>query len=142
MAGRWETHPESGLNSIVTPAGSAAAERAETVCVGPMADELAALTPAAFFGAPLVSLPGIDAVLDDFMGTSTSGYDRPLFLGVGLLDCDVPPSSTLTFADELRAGGQDVELRVYPDQDHSGTVLASMADSTPFLQRMFATCQP
>lgn len=72
------------------------------------------------------------------MGTATSGYDRPIFLGVGLLDRDVPPSSTLTFYDELVGGGQNVELRVYPDQDHSGTVLASMADSTPFLQRNFA----
>jgi hypothetical protein len=71
-------------------------------------------------------------------GTPTSGYDRPLFLGVGLLDRDVPPSSTLTFHDELVQNHQDVELHVYPDEDHSGTVLASMADSTPFLQRMFA----
>ena len=39
---------------------------------------------------------------------------------------------------QLVANDQDVELRVYPDEDHSGTVLASMADSTPFLQRVFA----
>lgn len=138
VAALREAHPELRLDSVLTPAGAAAAERAETVCVGPLADELADFTPAAFFSAPLASIPGIDAALDSFMGIPASGYDRPLFLGVGLLDRDVPPSSTLTFADELRASGQDVELRVYPDEDHSGTVLASTADSTPFLQRMFA----
>ena len=26
---------------------------------------------------------------------------------------------------------------VYPDEDHTGTVLASMVDSTPFLARVF-----
>lgn len=138
VAALREAHPELALDSVLTPAGRAAAARAETVCVGPLAEELSALTPAAFFSAPLQSIPGIEGVLDDFMGIPADGYDRPLFLGVGLLDRDVPPNSTLTFADELRAGGQDVDLRVYPDEDHSGTVLASMADSTPFLQRMFA----
>ena len=77
------------------------------------------------------------AALYDFMGTPASGFDRPIFLGVGLLDRDVPPSSTLTFYDQLVANNQNVVLRVYPDEDHSGTVLASVVDSTPFLQRAF-----
>jgi hypothetical protein len=63
---------------------------------------------------------------------------RPIYLGVGLLDRDVPPQSTLTFYDELVANNQDVTLRVYPDDDHSGTVLASLPDSTPFLANAFA----
>ena len=32
---------------------------------------------------------------------------------------------------------QVVELKVYPDEDHGGTVLASLPDSTPFLARQF-----
>jgi acetyl esterase/lipase len=138
IAALREARPDLDLDSVLTPAGAAAAERAETVCLRPLAEELAHLTPASFFSAPLESVPGIGPALDDFMGIPASGYDRPLFLGVGMLDRDVPPSSTLTFADELRANGQDVELRVYPDADHSGAVLVSMADSTPFLERMFA----
>jgi acetyl esterase/lipase len=139
VAALREARPDLGLDSVLSPAGLDAATRAETVCVGPLAEELAQLSPAEFFAAPLESIPGAGAALDDFMGLPSTGYDRPLFLGVGLLDRDVPPSSTLTFADELRAAGQDVELRVYPEEDHSGTVMASVADSTPFLARMFAT---
>jgi Prolyl oligopeptidase family/Secretory lipase len=138
IAGLREARPDLGIDSVLSPAGLDAAARAETVCVHPLADELAHLTPAALFSAPLDSIPGIGVALDEYMGTPSSGYDRPLFLGVGLLDRDVPPSSTLTFYDQLVANHQDVELRVYPDEDHSGTVLASMADSTPFLQRVFA----
>lgn len=138
LAALREARPDLGIDDVLTPVGLDATTRAETVCVGPLADELAQLSPAEFFSAPLDSIPGMGAALEDFMGTPTSGYDRPLFLGVGLLDRDVPPSSTLSFYDELVANGQDVELRVYPDQDHSGTVIASMADSTPFLQRVFS----
>jgi dipeptidyl aminopeptidase/acylaminoacyl peptidase len=71
------------------------------------------------------------------MGTPSTGFDRPLFLGVGLLDRDVPPASTLSFYDQLVANNQNVILRIYPEEDHSGTVLASMADSTPFLREAF-----
>ena len=90
------------------------------------------------FSAPLLSIPGIEQALNDFMGTPVSGYDRPIFLGVGLLDRDVPPASTLAFYDQLVAANQNVELRIYPEEDHSGTVLASLVDSTPFLRNAFA----
>ena len=96
------------------------------------------LTPAAFFSAPLSSIPGMADALYEYMGTPSTGFDRPLFLGVGLLDRDVPPASTLAFYDQLVANNQNVTLRIYPEEDHSGTVLASMADSTPFLRSVFA----
>lgn len=106
-----------------------AADRAETVCVHPLTDELAHLSPAAMFTKPLLSIPGIEDALNEFMGTPVTGYDRPIFfLGVGLLDRDVPPASTLAFYDQLVANNQNVELKVYPEEDHSGTVLASLAE--------------
>ena len=37
---------------------------------------------------------------------------------------------------QMLAAGQPVEFHLYPDQDHSGTVLASLPDSTPFLKRI------
>ena len=95
------------------------------------------MTPTAFFHAPLASLPGVDAALDAYMGTPVSGYDRPIFLGAGLLDTDVPAKSSLVLYDQLKANNQDVTLKIYPEEDHSGTVLASMPDTTPFLQRLF-----
>ena len=138
IAALREARPDLGVDAVLSPAGRDAAARAETVCVLPLSQELAQLTPAAFFDAPLASRPGMAAALHDFMGTPTSGFDRPLFLGVGMLDRDVPPSSTLKFHEQLVANNQDVVLRVYPDQDHSGTVLASMPDSTPLMRAAFS----
>jgi len=136
LAGFRELRPD--INSVLTPAGLAAADKAETLCTAPLSAAVTGLTPPEFFSAPLASLPDMRSALADFMGTPIAGYDRPIFLGVGLKDRDVPPSSTLKFADQLKANGQDVALYVYPEDDHSSTVLTSMADSTPFLQAQFA----
>ncbi len=138
LAAFREARPALDINSVLTAEGLAAAERAETVCVRPLTDELADLNPAAFFSAPLSSIPGMADALYEYMGTPSTGFDRPLFLGVGLRDRDVPPASTLAFYDQLVANNQNVTLRIYPEEDHSGTVLASMADSTPFLRSVFA----
>ncbi|MUL45100.1 prolyl oligopeptidase family serine peptidase [Mycobacterium sp. CBMA293] len=138
LAGFREARPDIDVNSVLTGAGLAAAKQAETLCTFPLSSALTGTRPADFFSAPLASLPGIRQALADYMGTPVSGYDRPIFLGVGLKDRDVPPSSTLKFADQLKANGQDVTLKIYPDDDHSSAVLTSMADSTPFLRAQLA----
>lgn len=132
-----EAAPELNLDGVLTPAGLAAAEQAETMCVRPLADALSHMTVPGFFSAPVATIPGFGTFVEQYMGTPQAGFDRPIFLGVGLLDRDVPPELTLTFAEQLKANGQDVTLRVYPDDDHSSTVLTSLADSTPFLARAF-----
>ena len=138
LAGFREARPDLAVNSVLTPAGLSAADKAETLCTAPLSAALTDVGPQQFFSAPLASLPGMRGALADFMGTPVTGYDRPIFLGVGLKDRDVPPSSTLKFVDQLKANGQDVTLYVYPEDDHSSTVLTSLADSTPFLQAQFA----
>lgn len=134
LAAFREARPDLDVDSVLTPQGLEAATLAETVCKPSLDVALAGQSPDGFFRAPLVSVPGAAEALDAHLGIPADGYDRPIFLGVGLLDRDVPPSSTLTLHDQLIANHQDVTLRVYPDQDHSGTVLASLPDSTPFLQ--------
>ncbi|BCI52568.1 lipase [Mycolicibacterium litorale] len=138
LAGFREARPDLDVDSVLSPQGREAADLAETLCTAALDEALAERTPAQFFRAPLVSLPGAAEALDAYLGTPVSGYDRPLFLGVGLRDRDVPPSSTLSLYDQLTANRQDVTLRVYPDEDHSGTVLASLPDSTPFLRTALA----
>lgn len=138
LAALADARPDLGLDEVLTPAGRAAVARAETVCVAELGEELADMTVPGFFTTALERIPGFDTAVDDFMAIPTDGFDRPIFLGVGLQDRDVPPELTLKFNDRLLANNQPVQLKVYPDQDHSGTVLASVADSTPFLQRQFA----
>lgn len=138
VAALREARPDLNLDSALTPAGRAAADRAESVCVHELAAALADMTVPGFFSGPLAGIPGYLEAVDQFMGIPDAGFDRPIFLGVGLQDRDVPPDLTLRFHDRLVANGQPVVLKVYPDDDHGSTVLASMADSTPFLAARFA----
>ncbi|WP_090515721.1 prolyl oligopeptidase family serine peptidase [Mycolicibacterium neworleansense] len=137
LAGVREARPDLNIDSVLTPAGLDAVNKAETLCKPQLDEALTGMTPTGFFRAPLATLPGAADALDAYLGTPTSGYDRPIFLGVGLLDRDVPPSMSQQLGDQLRANGQDVTLKIYPDEDHSGTVLASIPDSTPFLAAVF-----
>ncbi|WP_165617875.1 alpha/beta hydrolase, partial [Mycobacterium syngnathidarum] len=137
LAGLREARPALDIDSVLTPAGLDAVAKAEVLCKPQLDQQLTGMTPTDYFRAPLASLPGLNEALDSYLGTPTSGYDRPIFLGVGLLDRDVPPNMSQQLADQLRANGQDVTLKVYPDEDHSGTVMASVPDSTPFLAALF-----
>ena len=137
LAGFREANPDVDVDSVLSPAGLDAVAKAETVCKPQLDTELAGMTPTTFFRAPLATLPGVDAALDAYLGTPVSGYDRPIFLGAGLLDTDVPAKSSLLLYDQLKANNQDVTLKIYPEEDHSGTVLASMPDTTPFLRHLF-----
>lgn len=136
LAALREAHPELPVDSVLTPRGKELADAAETVCKPDLDTRVGGTTLNELFSAPVASLPGIDAVLEQFMGTPVDGYDRPIFLGAGLRDVDVPPESTRWLDEQLVAHGQEVELHIYPEEDHSGTVLASMPDSTAFLQRV------
>lgn len=138
LAGFREARPDIDVDSVLTQAGLAAVDKAETLCKPELDQQLTGMTPTRFFSAPLATLPGAAEALDSYLGTPTSGYDRPIFLGVGLEDRDVPPHMSQQLNDQLRANGQNVTLKVYPDEDHSGTVLASIPDSTPFLAAAFA----
>ncbi|VEG54113.1 secretory lipase [Mycolicibacterium aurum] len=138
VAALRDARPDLDLNRVLTDAGRAAADEAEIRCAADLAGTLAGMSVPSFFSAPVTSIPGAAAAIDDFMGIPSSGYDRPLFLGVGLQDRDVPADLTLRFAEKLRSNDQDVTLKVYPDSDHSGTVLTSIPDSTAFLAGIFS----
>ncbi|OMC33831.1 lipase [Mycobacterium sp. GA-1841] len=138
LAGLRDARPDLDIDSVLTLAGRDAVDKAETLCKPQLDQQLTAMTPTGYFSAPLATLPGAAEAIDAYLGTPTTGYDRPIFLGVGMLDHDVPPNMSLQLDEQLRANGENVTLKVYPDEDHSGTVLASIPDSTPFLAAAFA----
>lgn len=136
LAGFIEARPDLGVQSTLTPRGTALVTKARTLCYAEMEEVMTGVDLRTLFRTPLAALPGVRDGLAEYMGTPYDGYDRPIFLGQGLLDTDVPAPSALSLYAQMRATGQPVELHVYPAEDHSGTVLASLSDSTPFLQRI------
>ena len=96
------------------------------------------------FARPLRDVPGLEPALRDYMATPTSGYDRPVFLAHGLRDMDVPTPVGLVLNSEMwlkqftgdASANAQVNVRWY-NADHSGAMVASMKDSTPFLESLF-----
>ncbi|MGP5080527.1 alpha/beta hydrolase [Corynebacterium variabile] len=140
LAGFREAHPEVDLSSALTPEGRRVADLAETMCLDEMSENLSGKVLSGLFNRPLREVPGFAAALRDYMTTPTDGYDKPVFLGHGLTDIDVPSPIGVALNSEMwvrqfTGGNEQVEVHRYPT-DHSGAMLASVADSTPFLQRI------
>ena len=129
---RSDLHPER----VLSAKGRRVVRLAEKLCYPELKSALDGAEINSWFTRPLASIPGVQAALVDYMSTPYSGYDRPIFLGQGLKDIDVPAPSAISLYAQMRAAGQPVDFHVYPTQDHSDTVLASMKDSTPFLKRI------
>lgn len=136
LAGLRYAHPEIDLNSYLTEQGRQLVDRAESVCVLEAEDEFEGTVSGDLFSRPLNQIPNFYGLLNDYMGVPTSGYDRPLFIGQGLTDTDVPAPAALSLVAQLKANGQDVTLHTYPT-DHSGAVLQSQSDSIPFVKHLF-----
>lgn len=136
LAGFRDQHPELDLDQYLTPQGREMVDAAETLCYSAMRDRVGDFQVSQALSRPLQDIPGIFGHLQRYMGTPAAGYDRPVFLGQGLLDLDVPAPSALSLAAEMTLNQQPLELHVYPDQDHSGTVYAATPDATAFLDRV------
>lgn len=136
LAGFIDARPDLHPQTVLTPYGKEVVAKARTLCYPEMSAYMAGKKLTALFAKPISSIPNVRQALTEYMGTPYSGYDRPIFLGQGLRDIDVPAPSALSLYAQMKANNQPVELHVYPTQDHSGTVYASMPDSTPFLARV------
>jgi hypothetical protein len=68
----------------------------------------------------------------------TVKFAAPVFVGTGTLDTDIPTVVQYQFAKDACTAGSTIEQHYYAGQDHDGTVLASLVDSKPFVQKLFA----
>lgn len=142
LAGFREAHPEIDLDSVLSDEGRRIADMAETACYSALADSLDGVGMSRAFTAPINSVPGLEPALRAYMATPTDGYDKPVFVGHGLLDIDVPSPIGLIlnsqmWINQFVGSNEQVDVHWYPE-DHSGAMVASMADSTPFLRSLFA----
>ncbi|MDV7354907.1 lipase family protein [Rhodococcus oxybenzonivorans] len=137
LAGLRSAHPEIGLDAYLTPLGAQYVDAAEQLCVHEMHEAAEGVIVGDLFSKPLNEIPNFYPLLVDYMGVPTSGYDRPLFIGQGLTDIDVPAPSAFSLVAALTANGEPVTFKTYPT-DHSGTLIESQADTIPFVRELFA----
>ncbi|WP_371829970.1 alpha/beta hydrolase family protein [Rhodococcoides trifolii] len=135
LAGLRFAHPEIDLNSYLTPEGRHFVDRAETECIFPLAAKSSGIVTGGLFTKPLNEIPNFYALLNAYMGVPTSGYDRPLFIGQGAADLDVPAPSALSLLAQMTANNVPVTFKMYQN-DHIGTGLAAQADAIAFVNSL------
>lgn len=136
LAGLNAAHPELAVPSLLNDTGRQWLAQAETSCIGPFEEQVHGLVLGTLFAEPLAAIPNVTRVLTDYMGIPETGYDKPFFIGQGLLDTDIVMPSTLALAATLTGNAQPLTFRTYPT-DHSGTMAASLVDSVPFVKALF-----
>jgi acetyl esterase/lipase len=98
--------------------------------------QMAGLTPGNTFRKDITELS--NAVFP-YMMYSTLKFDHPVFVGTGTEDRDVNPKShQYPLVKAACEASSTIEHHYYPGLDHSGTVNASLADSIPFVKKLFA----
>ena len=148
LAGFRDTYPQYNIDSALTPEGKKMVDAAETTCLGELTDALKGTNVARMFTKPLRTFPGLETALRTYMGTPTTGYDRPVFLGHGMKDFDVPTPIGMALNSEMwlnqftgaagsSGGRKNVKVEVHwYDTDHGATVDRSLTDSVPFARQI------
>ncbi len=65
-------------------------------------------------------------------------FAQPIFFGAGLADVTAFPEGQYNVVMAACYAGSNVEQHYYPGKDHSGTVMASLVDSIPFVKKLLA----
>ncbi|MDG3010361.1 lipase [Rhodococcus sp. D2-41] len=140
LAGLNVSHPELNVPSYLNATGKQWLQKASTMCLEPFENEIKGTVLSSLLTKPLSSL-NANGLLSSYMGVPESGYDKPFLIGQGLKDTDIVMPATLLFGTRLVANHQPVTFKTYPT-DHSGTMAASLPDSVPFVQKLFAGQTP
>lgn len=137
-----EAYPHVDFDSALTEEGKRMIAAAQTSCYYEVEAAVKGVNLTRAFKKPLREVPGAEQAIRDFMATPVAGYDKPVFLGHGMTDVDVPgPIGVMLNSDMwLRQfvgnpRNKHVEVRWYPT-DHDGTVNASTQHSVPFLNKI------
>ncbi|TWS19804.1 alpha/beta hydrolase [Tsukamurella asaccharolytica] len=138
LAGFSDARPDLGIDALLSDEGRRAVDLAARLSLYDIREAVRGAKISTWVTAPLRSVPGVYDALHAYMGTPTEGYDRPIFLGHGLTDIDVPLPSGLSLAAALAMHRQPVTLRLYPT-DHIGAVYAAADDAAAFLARVMQT---
>ncbi|WP_240498194.1 lipase family protein [Williamsia sp. 1135] len=133
VAGLRDARRDLDVDGLLTPLGRQLVDTAETMCMTPFKNLMAGRDLREAFVKPVSSLPDAYGVLRRHMETPATGYDRPVFLGHGLLDIDVPIPFPASLIAEMTVNREPVEVHVYPEDDHFTTMARSVVDATRFM---------
>lgn len=133
-----QVDPAFKPEDVVTDRAKPVLGLTRTRCLGDVAARIEhdRLTPAAAFSLDPKEILAREGVPPRFFTSLKVG--KPLFMGTGGKDVDSPTDRQIQLFRGACAAGSTIEQHLYPELDHDATVTASLADSTPFLRKVFA----
>lgn len=141
LSGLRAARPDVDVDSYLSPLGRTILDDVENnICYSEAGAKYADVSIGQLLSKSVDTPAFVDAARK-ILTVPTAGYDRPIFIGQGLQDIDVPAPLTLKLAADLAANKVDFAFHTYPT-DHLKTVPASEADSTPFVAALFAGEKP
>lgn len=135
LAGLRATDPGLHVDGYLTPFGIEMINRVENLCYDDAAALLRDVGIGQIVAKPLLD-PPVVAAIRRMLQIPTAGYDRPIFIGQGVADVEVPAPLTAKLVAELAFNKVNLVFRLYPG-GHTDTVADSLPDTTPFVARLF-----
>ncbi|SEL77278.1 lipase family protein [Rhodococcus maanshanensis] len=135
LAGLRATRPDIDLDGYLSPLGREVLDRAESLCYLEAAEAFAGISIGELLSRQLDD-PVILSALREMLEIPVRGYDRPFFVGQGVLDEVVPAPLTLKLVADLAGNGERFTFRPYP-AGHLGTMRLSLPDATDFVREAF-----
>lgn len=136
LSGLRTARPDLDVDSYLSELGKQIVADGEKLCYDEMEQRVKGVSIGSMLSKPLTD-PTFFAAIRSVMGVPTSGYDRPFFIAQGATDTTVWPPLTGKLVTELMLNMQPVTARLYPS-DHSGTMAASLPDTTPYVAELFS----
>src|SRR5689334_4688766 len=120
-----QTQPGFNPSEYLTERGRAVYDLARTGCFGEMADAITAGQLSSSAALTKDPAPVLDALVP-LLAYPSLHLSRPLFVGTGEADRDVPLAMQAALVRDACAAGARIVWRRYPGLDHSATVNASL----------------
>lgn len=136
VAGLRDARPDLDIDGYLTEEGRRVVGLAETLCAGELAEAVRGVQVGDLLSRSLDD-PALVAALADHLAVPTAGYDRPLFLGQGRSDRQVPAPLSAKLVADMVAAGTDVVYRTYPG-GHVDSMYTALPDTTAFVAGLFA----
>lgn len=135
LAGLRAARPDFDVDSYLSELGKDIVADAEVLCFDEQVERVKGVPIGALLSKPLTD-PAFFAAIRDVMEVPVKGHDEPYFIAQGAMDITVWPPLTAKLAGEMAVNNQPMTFRTYPS-DHSGTMAASLPDTTPFVAKLF-----
>ena len=132
-----QTQPGFNPSEYLTERGRAVYDMARTACFSEMEDAIMAGQLSSKAALAKDPQPVLDALFP-LLAYPSLHLSKPLFVGTGEADRDVPPAMQAALVRDACAAGARIVWRRYSGLDHGATVNASLADSLPFARSVLA----